>query len=165
MMSRFLGTRAAQAAFLSSKSLATRYSLLTSVRPSLTPPKLGWLPPARGFSTSEFNVSRKNNIRKKQARAWMDRHVNDQYVKKAKIQSYRSRAAFKLMEIDDKHKLLRSGMKAIDVGAAPGGWSQVLADRLDSKQGRGQVVAIDLLEMLDLEGVVAIQGDIEDEEV
>ena len=95
----------------------------------------------------------------------MDRHVNDQYVKKAKIQSYRSRAAFKLMEIDDKHKLLRAGMKAIDVGAAPGGWSQVLADRLDSKLGKGQVVAIDLLEMLDLEGVVAIQGDIEDEEV
>ena len=53
----------------------------------------------------------------------MDRHVNDEYVKKAKIQSYRSRAAFKLMEIDDKHKLLRSGMKVVDVGAAPGGWS------------------------------------------
>ena len=53
----------------------------------------------------------------------MDRHVNDEYVKKAKVQSYRSRAAFKLMEIDDKHRLLKAGMKVIDVGAAPGGWS------------------------------------------
>ena len=60
----------------------------------------------------------------------MDRHVNDEYVQKAKLMAYRSRAAFKLMEIDDKHNLLRKNTRVIDVGAAPGGWSQVIADRV-----------------------------------
>mmetsp|Transcript_29266 Transcript_29266/g.36349 ORF Transcript_29266/g.36349 Transcript_29266/m.36349 type:complete len:96 (+) Transcript_29266:75-362(+) len=94
----------------------------------------------------------------------MDRHVNDEYVKKARVQSYRSRAAFKLMEIDDKHKLLKSGMKVVDVGAAPGGWSQVLASRVKSTKGEETVVGIDLLSMMEMEGVIFIQGDIEEAE-
>ena len=68
-------------------------------------------------------------IRKRQAREWMDRHINDEFVKKARIQAYRSRAAFKLIEIDEKHSLVKKGMRVIDVGAAPGGWSQVISDR------------------------------------
>ena len=83
----------------------------------------------------------------------MDRHVNDHYVKQAKILSYRSRAAFKLMEIDDKHKLLRKNMRVVDVGAAPGGWSQVIADRVKSLKGMETVVAVDLLEQLPMDGV------------
>ena len=64
------------------------------------------------------------------------------------------------MEIDDKHKLLRKGLRVVDVGAAPGGWSQVIAQRTQSIKGMETVVAIDLLEMLPMEGVIAIQGDI-----
>ena len=94
----------------------------------------------------------------------MDRHVNDEYVKKARIQSYRSRAAFKLMEIDDKHSLLRKNTRVIDVGAAPGGWSQVIAERVKSLKGMETVVAVDLLAMLPQDGVKTIQGDIEKDE-
>ena len=64
------------------------------------------------------------------------------------------------MEIDDKHKLLRKGLRVVDVGAAPGGWSQVIAQRTQSIKGMETVVAIDLLEMLPMEGVIVIQGDI-----
>ena len=92
----------------------------------------------------------------------MDRHINDHYVKQAKIQAYRSRAAFKLMEIDDKHKLLRRNMRVVDVGAAPGGWSQVIAERVKSLKGMETVVAVDLLDQLAMEGVHQVQGDIED---
>ena len=94
----------------------------------------------------------------------MDRHVNDEYVKKAKVQSYRSRAAFKLLEINDKHNLLKGGMRVIDVGAAPGGWSQVIASKVKSKKGMETVVAVDLLQMLGCDGVKFIQGDIESED-
>jgi 23S rRNA (uridine2552-2'-O)-methyltransferase len=90
---------------------------------------------------------------KKQEREWMDRHVNDEYVKKAKVFSYRSRASFKLIEIDEKLRLLRKGMRVIDVGAAPGGWSQVIAEKVESTKGHECVVAVDLLEMLPVDGV------------
>ena len=104
---------------------------------------------AMSTTNTTSDVKGKRTIRKRQAREWMDRHVNDEYVKKAKIQSYRSRAAFKLMEIDDKHSLLRKNMRVIDVGAAPGGWSQVIAERVKSKmKGMETVVAVDLLQML-----------------
>ena len=69
------------------------------------------------------------------------------------------------MEIDDKHSLLRKNMRVIDVGAAPGGWSQIIAERVQSQQkGMETVVAVDLLQMLPQDGVINIQGDIEDEE-
>jgi 23S rRNA (uridine2552-2'-O)-methyltransferase len=94
--------------------------------------------------------------RSKTSRAWMREHVNDFYVKQAKAQGYRSRAAFKLMEIDDKDRLLRPGHVVVDLGAAPGGWSQVARDRIGRS---GRVIALDLLEMPALHGVEFIQGD------
>ncbi len=86
----------------------------------------------------------------------MQEHVNDFYVKQAKEQGYRSRAAFKLLEIAERDKLFRPGMIIVDLGAAPGGWSQVAAQQLD---GRGKVVALDLLEMAAIPGVTFLQGD------
>ena len=86
----------------------------------------------------------------------MDRHVNDEFVKKARIMRYRSRATFKLIEIDDKHNILKAGMKVVDVGAAPGGWSQIIADRVSSMKGQETVVAVDLLKMQPYDGVTVI---------
>lgn len=95
-------------------------------------------------------------IKKASSKAWMRRHVNDPYVKKAAAEGMRSRAAYKLIQINDKDKLLKPGMTVVDLGAAPGGWSQVAA-RLVAPGGR--VIAIDLLEMGGLAGVTFIQGD------
>jgi 23S rRNA (uridine2552-2'-O)-methyltransferase len=92
----------------------------------------------------------------KSNKQWLRRHVTDQYVRKAKEQGYRSRAAFKLLEIDAKEKLLRPGMTVIDLGAAPGGWSQVAAEKV--KPG-GHVIAIDLLQIAPISGVTVLQGD------
>ncbi len=89
-------------------------------------------------------------------RDWLDRHVNDSYVKKARKEGYRARSAYKLEEIDRKDKLIRPGMCIIDLGAAPGGWCQYVAKRLS---GKGMVVAVDLLAMEDIPGVDVIQGD------
>jgi 23S rRNA (uridine2552-2'-O)-methyltransferase len=79
-------------------------------------------------------------------RRWLERQLNDPYVARAKREGLRSRAAYKLIEIDDKHRFLRPGAKVIDLGAAPGGWSQVAAKRVRAGEG-GRVIAIDLLEM------------------
>ncbi len=92
----------------------------------------------------------------KTSKSWMHEHVNDPYVQRAKAEGWRSRAAFKLMEIDDKDHLLRPGMVVVDLGAAPGGWSQVAAKRVGSG---GRVLALDLLEMAPLPGVEFFQGD------
>jgi 23S rRNA (uridine2552-2'-O)-methyltransferase len=90
---------------------------------------------------------------------WLERQLNDPYVAAAQREGYRSRAAYKLIEIDDKYHLLRPGRRVVDLGAAPGGWSQVAAARVRSLAGRGQVVAIDLLAMAPLPGVVFLEGD------
>lgn len=95
--------------------------------------------------------------RSKSSKAWLQRHVSDPYVRKAKEQGYRSRAAFKLLEIDAKERLLRPGMRVLDLGAAPGGWSQVAAQKV---QPGGKVVAIDLLEFAPIPGVVVLRGDL-----
>ena len=92
----------------------------------------------------------------------MQEHVNDPFVQRAKAEGYRSRASFKLMEIDDRDHLIGPGDVVVDLGAAPGGWSQVAAKRL---QGRGRVVALDLLEIEPLHGVDFIQGDFREESV
>ena len=92
----------------------------------------------------------------------MREHVNDPYVQRAKAEGYRSRASFKLMEIDDRDRLIRPGDVVVDLGAAPGGWSQVAAQRMKS---HGRVVALDLLEMDPLHGVDFIQGDFREENV
>lgn len=85
---------------------------------------------------------------------WLERQLNDPYVAAAKRDGFRSRAAYKLIEIDQKHRILKSGQRVIDLGAAPGGWSQVAADRVKSiGHGAGQVVAIDILGMEPLAGV------------
>jgi 23S rRNA (uridine2552-2'-O)-methyltransferase len=100
--------------------------------------------------------------RTKTSKAWLHEHVTDPYVQKAKAEGWRSRAAFKLMEMDDRDKLIRPGEVVVDLGAAPGGWSQVAANRL---QGRGQVIALDLLEMPPIPGVDFFQGDFRDDAV
>ena len=92
----------------------------------------------------------------KSSRRWLAEHFDDQYVKMAQQQGLRSRAAFKLMELDDKYKLLRPGMRVVDLGSAPGSWTQVVQRAVGEK---GQVVALDILPMDPLPGVAFIQGD------
>ena len=94
-------------------------------------------------------------------KAWMHEHVTDHWVHEAKRRGYRSRAAFKLLELGERDKLFRPGGRAVDLGAAPGSWSQVLAQRLAPN---GTVVAIDLLEMEPIRGVVTLKGDFSTDE-
>src|SRR5215210_4398654 len=84
---------------------------------------------------------------------WLERQLNDPYVARAKREGYRSRAAYKLGEIDDKYRFLKPGLRVVDLGAAPGGWSQIAAERVRASQGSGRVVAIDVLEMPPITGV------------
>jgi len=100
--------------------------------------------------------------RTRTSNAWLREHVNDTYVQRAKAEGYRSRASFKLMEIDDKDHLIRAGEVVVDLGATPGGWSQVAAKRM---KGKGRVIALDLLEMDPLHGVDFFQGDFRDEAI
>ncbi len=94
---------------------------------------------------------------------WLERQLNDPYVAAAKREGWRSRAAFKLAEIDDKHHFLKPGGRVVDLGAAPGGWSQIAAERVQSVAGKGQVVAIDISEMEPLPGVEVLHLDFMDE--
>lgn len=94
--------------------------------------------------------------RTKSGRAWMHEHVTDPYVKKAQTDGYRSRAAYKLLEIDARDRLLKPGMTVVDLGAAPGSWCQVVAQRM---KGQGRVLAIDLLPVAPLPGVESLEGD------
>jgi 23S rRNA (uridine2552-2'-O)-methyltransferase len=93
---------------------------------------------------------------------WLERQLNDPYVSQARREGYRSRAAYKLVEIDEKHKVLKPGERIVDLGAAPGGWSQVAAARVAPREGRGRVIAIDLLEMDPIDGVEFRQMDFHD---
>jgi 23S rRNA (uridine2552-2'-O)-methyltransferase len=93
---------------------------------------------------------------------WLERQLNDPYVVAAKREGFRSRAAYKLLEMDDKYRLLKPGQRVVDLGAAPGGWSQIAADRVKSIDGRGQVVAIDYLGMEALPGVEIVELDFND---
>lgn len=92
----------------------------------------------------------------------MMEHLNDPYVKLAQKEGYRARAAYKLMEIDDKDKLIKPGMTIVDLGSAPGSWSQVAVQRL---KGHGKVIALDILDMQPIGGVTFIQGDFREESV
>jgi 23S rRNA (uridine2552-2'-O)-methyltransferase len=100
--------------------------------------------------------------RTRTSKAWMQEHVSDEFVKRAQREGYRARAAYKLMEIDDRDKLIRPGMTVVDLGAAPGSWSQVVSQRI---RGQGRVIALDLLEMQPLPGVDFLQGDFTEAEV
>jgi len=97
----------------------------------------------------------------KSSRRWLAEHFDDQYVKKAQQQGLRSRAAFKLMELDDKYTFLRKGMRVVDLGSAPGSWTQVVQRVLADS---GQIIALDILPMNPLENVNFIQGDFTEEE-
>jgi 23S rRNA (uridine2552-2'-O)-methyltransferase len=92
----------------------------------------------------------------------MQEHVNDEYVKRAQRDGYRARAAYKLIEIDDRDHLIKPGMTIVDLGSAPGSWSQVAVQRL---KGQGKVIALDLLEMQPVSGVQFIQGDFREQAV
>ncbi|MDI4238335.1 RlmE family RNA methyltransferase [Bradyrhizobium sp. Arg237L] len=111
-------------------------------------------------STGRLHVTVKSGGKRKlSSKLWLERQLNDPYVAKAKAQGYRSRAAFKLTEIDDKYRLLKPGMTVVDLGAAPGGWSQVAVKRVGAVDGKGKVIAIDLLEMGEIPGVTFAQLD------
>jgi 23S rRNA (uridine2552-2'-O)-methyltransferase len=84
---------------------------------------------------------------------WLERQLNDPYVARAKREGYRSRAAYKLIEMDDRYHLFKPGGRIVDLGAAPGGWSQVAAAHVKAKEGKGKVVAVDLLDMEPVDGV------------
>jgi len=92
----------------------------------------------------------------KSNKAWLRRHVTDTYVRQAKKAGYRSRAAYKLLEIDRRDRILRPGMRVLDLGAAPGGWSQVASGKV---QPGGKVVSVDLLELAPIPGVVIVKSD------
>ena len=94
--------------------------------------------------------------------SWLHEHVNDHYVHMAKAKGYRSRAAFKLLQIDEKDRLIKPGLCVVDLGAAPGSWSQVLAEKLGE---RGKVIALDLLPLEPIRNVRFIQGDFRENEV
>ncbi len=100
--------------------------------------------------------------RSKSSHRWMQRHLHDEYVQRAQREGYRSRAAYKLLEIQEKDRILRSGQVVVDLGAAPGGWSQVAAQLVGK---RGEVFALDILEMAPLAGVTFLQGDFREEAV
>src|SRR5581483_4584883 len=102
--------------------------------------------------------------RKLASTRWLQRQLNDPYVEEAKRRGYRSRAAFKLAEIDDKYHLLRPGLGVVDLGAAPGGWSQIAAQRVGLMAGKGRVVAVDIAEMEPISGVTLLHLDMTDPE-
>ena len=114
--------------------------------------------------TGRLHVTvRTGGKRKLSSKLWLERQLNDPYVAQAKRDGYRSRAAYKLLEIDDKYHVLKPGMTVVDLGAAPGGWSQIAAKRVGADAGKGKdkgkVVAIDLLEMPEIPGVTFAQLD------
>ena len=100
--------------------------------------------------------------RSKSSKKWLQEHFDDVYVKKAQAEGYRSRAVYKLKEIDEKERLLKPKMTVVDLGAAPGGWTQYVAEKLD---GRGLIFALDILPMDALPGVEFIIGDFREDEV
>jgi 23S rRNA (uridine2552-2'-O)-methyltransferase len=111
-------------------------------------------------TTGRLHVTVKSaGKRKLSSKLWLERQLNDPYVAQAKRDGWRSRAAYKLIEMDDKYRLLKPGQVVVDLGAAPGGWSQVAARKVGSLEGKGKVVAIDLLEMPEIPGVTFTQLD------
>ncbi|WP_115896799.1 23S rRNA (uridine(2552)-2'-O)-methyltransferase RlmE [Marinomonas pollencensis] len=100
--------------------------------------------------------------RSKSSNSWMKEHFDDPYVKKSQQDGYRSRASYKLIEINEKDKLFRPSMRVVDLGAAPGGWSQIAAKLVGDK---GTIIASDILEMAPLPGVTFVQGDFTEQSV
>jgi 23S rRNA (uridine2552-2'-O)-methyltransferase len=113
-------------------------------------------PPKTGRGSRDLKVRVRSQGRSQASKLWLERQLNDPYVARAKREGLRSRAAFKLMEMDDKFRLLKPGAKIVDLGAAPGGWSQIAAQRTGAG---GRVVAIDLLEIPSIPGVAFLHLD------
>ena len=109
-----------------------------------------------GSGRAELKVRVKSKRKSQSSKLWLERQLNDPYVARAKREGFRSRAAFKLIEIDDRHHLLKPGSRVVDLGSAPGGWSQVAVKRIGA---RGRVVAIDLLPVDPMSGVDFAQID------
>src|SRR5437763_9083929 len=105
-------------------------------------------------TTGRLHVTVKSGGKRKlSSKLWLERQLNDPYVAQARKDGLRSRAAYKLIEIDDKYHFLKTGITVVDLGAAPGGWSQIAAKRVGAANGKGRVIAIDLLEMPEIPGV------------
>jgi 23S rRNA (uridine2552-2'-O)-methyltransferase len=100
--------------------------------------------------------------RKPSSTEWLSRQLNDPYVAQARRLGYRSRAAFKLIELDDRYRLLLPGRRVVDLGCAPGGWTQVAVERVGARGGRGAVVGVDLVETAPLAGAAILRADIHD---
>ena len=120
-------------------------------------------PGKTGGRALKARIKRKSGL-KASSRRWLERHLNDPYVHRSKAEGYRSRAAYKLIEIDDRHKLLKPGAKVIDLGAAPGGWSQVAAARTGSEPDAPGVVAVDYLGVDPIAGVTILEMDFLDDD-
>lgn len=120
-------------------------------------------PGAAGIRVLKTRIKKKSGL-KESSRRWLQRHMNDPYVQRSKADGYRSRAAYKLIEIDDKHHLLKPGLRVIDLGAAPGGWCQVAAARTRSTDEKPLVVGIDYLEMDPVPGAPVLLMDFLDPE-
>src|SRR2546430_17062074 len=121
----------------------------------------------RGSAKSGPPVTRRSAVRVRGARRrkassteWLSRQLNDPYVAEARRLGYRSRAAFKLIELDDRFRLLMPGRRVVDLGCAPGGWTQVAVERVGAGEGRGAVVAVDLGEIKPIAGAVTLCGDL-----
>ena len=97
--------------------------------------------------------------RKNSSTLWLERQLNDPYVVEAKVRGFRSRAAFKLLQLDERYKLLKPGDSVVDLGAAPGGWTQIAIDRVGALKGKGKVLAVDILEMEPIKGAEVMQLD------
>lgn len=119
--------------------------------------------PPTGPTGRKLGQKVKKGKLKASSRRWVERHLNDPYVQQARQEGYRSRAVYKLLEIDTKHKILDKARRIIDLGAAPGGWSQISAKVTDSTDADPKVVAIDFLEMDGLPGVRFLQMDFLDD--
>jgi 23S rRNA (uridine2552-2'-O)-methyltransferase len=115
----------------------------------------GPIPGGRGVTTRLRTAKGRSTASQK----WLERQLNDPYVRAAQARGFRSRAAFKLLEIDDKVRLLKPGARVVDLGAAPGGWTQVALERIGPA---GRVVALDLLPMDPVPGAIILQGDFQD---
>lgn len=100
-------------------------------------------------------------------RAWIERHINDPFVKKSRQEGYRARSVYKLTELDDREHLFKPGMTVVDLGSAPGSWTQIVRERLTDKHGelKGRIIAMDILPMDPVEGAIFIQGDFREQEV
>lgn len=122
-----------------------------------------------GISGREGGRSLKTRVKTARKRSlsstlWLERQLNDPYVARAKREGFRSRAAYKLLEMEERHHLFKPGQRIVDLGAAPGGWSQIAAARVKAKEGRGRIVAVDLLDMEPIPGVDFAVLDFNDED-